>query len=51
MSRPTAPLQHRKEPYNTRLPRWLCEWLRERENAAVTIEEALIKQHNLERPE
>ena len=44
--KPIDPMR-KKIPYNTKLPRWLVEWLQEQPNAAVTIENALTKQHDL----
>ena len=41
-----------KIPVGYKLPRWLVEWLRDRpESAAVLIENALRKSHDLTPPE
>lgn len=38
-----------KKPITIRLPQWLVEWLKQR-NQSKAIEEALIKQHDLKPP-
>lgn len=49
--RKTKPRELLKIPVNYKLPRWLVEWLREKEKpAAQLIEAALIEKHGLVRP-
>ena len=49
--RPYADERMKKEPYSTRLPAWLLEWMREQaEPGAVLIEQALRKAFKLKPP-
>lgn len=52
--RKPAPEHLKKVPYNTKLPRWLRDWLTDPAREAsgpVLIEEALRKVHKLRPPE
>ena len=52
--RKPAPEHLKKVPYNTKLPRWLRDWLTDPAREAsgpVLIEEALKKAHKLRPPE
>ena len=49
--RPPADRQMVKIPVGYKLPRWLVEWIREQDEvAAVLIEDALKRRHNLKPP-
>lgn len=49
--RPTIDPQLVKKPTGYKLQQWIIDWLREQETpAAVLIEEALIKAHQLKPP-
>lgn len=52
--RKPAPEHLKKVPYNTKLPRWLRDWLTDPSREAsgpVLIEEAIRKAHKLRPPE
>jgi hypothetical protein len=50
--RPPLPAHLKKVPVSYHLPRWLVEWLREQPGVqAKIIEDALVDQHRIKRPE
>lgn len=51
--KPTHPIL-KKQPYNTRLPKWLRDWLVSpglSKSGPVLIEEAICEKHGLKPPE
>jgi hypothetical protein len=50
--RPSLPAHMKKIPVSYHLPRWLVDWLRDQPGVqAQIIEQALVDQHHLRRPD